>query len=156
MFSARGVALNVTTASVQLRMLHNSVYLSARLKLRSTNSSFWVLVHTKKNLMQNSIVNPWLLSPVVVVVRGLYGLYCGRFYAHNLCMKSAKKFIGHRVGIFALSWLSKILLCWHPQHPAQNTRPPIQIWIKIYGRSRTATTCHSQRLWSVETLRAGK
>jgi hypothetical protein len=27
MFSARGVALNVTTASVQLRMLQNSVYL---------------------------------------------------------------------------------------------------------------------------------
>jgi hypothetical protein len=39
MFSARGVALNVTAASVQLRVLHNSVYLSARLKLRSTNSS---------------------------------------------------------------------------------------------------------------------
>jgi hypothetical protein len=37
MFSARGVALNVTTASVQLRVLHNSVYLSARLKLRGTN-----------------------------------------------------------------------------------------------------------------------
>jgi hypothetical protein len=28
------VALNVTTASVQLRVLHNSVYLPARLKLR--------------------------------------------------------------------------------------------------------------------------
>jgi hypothetical protein len=27
MFSARGVALNVTTASVELRMLQNSVYL---------------------------------------------------------------------------------------------------------------------------------
>jgi hypothetical protein len=37
MFSARGVVLNVTTASVQLRVLHNSVYLSARLKLRGTN-----------------------------------------------------------------------------------------------------------------------
>jgi hypothetical protein len=35
MFSARGVALNVTTASVQLRVLHNSVYLSARLKLQA-------------------------------------------------------------------------------------------------------------------------
>jgi hypothetical protein len=39
MFSARGVALNVTTASVQLRVLNNSVYLSARLKLRGTNST---------------------------------------------------------------------------------------------------------------------
>jgi hypothetical protein len=39
MFSARGVALNVTTASVQLRMLHNSVYLSAGLKLRGTNNT---------------------------------------------------------------------------------------------------------------------
>jgi hypothetical protein len=39
MFSARGVALNVTTASVQLRVLHTSVYLSARLMLRGTNSS---------------------------------------------------------------------------------------------------------------------
>jgi hypothetical protein len=37
MFSARGVALNVITASVQLRVLHSSVYLSARLKLRGTN-----------------------------------------------------------------------------------------------------------------------
>jgi hypothetical protein len=32
-FSALGVALNITTANVQLRVLHNSVYLSARLKL---------------------------------------------------------------------------------------------------------------------------
>jgi hypothetical protein len=39
MFSARGVALNVTTASVQLCVLHNSVYLSAWLKLRGTNST---------------------------------------------------------------------------------------------------------------------
>jgi hypothetical protein len=39
MFSAWGVALNGTTASVQLRVLHNSVYLSARLKLRGTNST---------------------------------------------------------------------------------------------------------------------
>jgi hypothetical protein len=37
MFSARGVALNVTTASVQLRVVHNSDYLSARLKLRGNN-----------------------------------------------------------------------------------------------------------------------
>jgi hypothetical protein len=39
-FSARGVALNVTTASVQLRVLHNSVYLSARLKLGGTNYTY--------------------------------------------------------------------------------------------------------------------
>jgi hypothetical protein len=39
MFSARGVALNVITASEQLRVLHNSVYLSAGLKLRGTNST---------------------------------------------------------------------------------------------------------------------
>jgi hypothetical protein len=38
MFSARGVALKVTTVSVQLRVLHNSVYISARLKLPGTNS----------------------------------------------------------------------------------------------------------------------
>jgi hypothetical protein len=38
MFSAWGVALNVTMASVQLRVLHYSVYLSAWLKLRGTNS----------------------------------------------------------------------------------------------------------------------
>jgi hypothetical protein len=38
MFSSQGVALNVTTGSVQLRVLHNSVYLFARLKLRGTNS----------------------------------------------------------------------------------------------------------------------
>jgi hypothetical protein len=31
--------MNVTTASVQLRVAHNSVYLSARLKLRGTNST---------------------------------------------------------------------------------------------------------------------
>jgi hypothetical protein len=46
MFSARGLALNVTTASVQLRALHNSVYLSARLKLRGTNYS-WFLAETE-------------------------------------------------------------------------------------------------------------
>jgi hypothetical protein len=40
MFSARGVALNVTTARVQLRVLHN-VYLSAWLQLRGTNSIFF-------------------------------------------------------------------------------------------------------------------
>jgi hypothetical protein len=39
MFSAQRVALNVTTASVQLRVLPNSVYLSARIKLRGTNST---------------------------------------------------------------------------------------------------------------------
>jgi hypothetical protein len=39
MFSARGVALKVTTVSVQLRLLHNSVYISARLKLPGTNST---------------------------------------------------------------------------------------------------------------------
>jgi hypothetical protein len=39
MFSARGVALKVTTVSVQLRVLHNSVYISARLKLPGTNST---------------------------------------------------------------------------------------------------------------------
>jgi hypothetical protein len=33
-----GVALNVTTASVQLRVLYNSAYFSARLKLRGTKS----------------------------------------------------------------------------------------------------------------------
>jgi hypothetical protein len=44
MFSARRAPLNVTTASVQLRVLHNSVYLSARLKLRGTNSSQWYLM----------------------------------------------------------------------------------------------------------------
>jgi hypothetical protein len=43
MFSARGVALNATTASVQLRVLYNNAYLSARLKLRGTNSNFLVL-----------------------------------------------------------------------------------------------------------------
>jgi hypothetical protein len=32
--------VNVTTASVQLRVLNNSVYLSARLKLRGTNNTF--------------------------------------------------------------------------------------------------------------------
>jgi hypothetical protein len=41
MFSAQGVALNVTTASLQLRMLYNSAYLSAWLKLRGTNSR-WI------------------------------------------------------------------------------------------------------------------
>jgi hypothetical protein len=40
MFSDRGVALNVTTASVQLRVLHTGVYLFARLKLRGTNSTW--------------------------------------------------------------------------------------------------------------------
>jgi hypothetical protein len=38
MFSTRRVALNVTTASVQLRVLNNSVYLSAGLKLRGLAS----------------------------------------------------------------------------------------------------------------------
>jgi hypothetical protein len=37
MFFARGVALNVTAASVQLRVLRNSVYFSARLNLRGNN-----------------------------------------------------------------------------------------------------------------------
>jgi hypothetical protein len=37
MFSARGGALNIITAGVQLRVLHNSVILFARLKLRGTN-----------------------------------------------------------------------------------------------------------------------
>jgi hypothetical protein len=40
MFSARGVALKVTTVSVQLRVLHNIVYISARLKLPGTNSTY--------------------------------------------------------------------------------------------------------------------
>jgi hypothetical protein len=35
-----GSSSNVTTASVQLHMLHNSVYVSARLKLRGTNSMY--------------------------------------------------------------------------------------------------------------------
>jgi hypothetical protein len=40
MFSAWGVALNVTTASVQLRVLHNSVYLSVRLKSQGNNCMY--------------------------------------------------------------------------------------------------------------------
>jgi hypothetical protein len=47
MFSAREVALNVTTASVQLRVLHNSVYLSARLKLRGNNCIILCLKHLR-------------------------------------------------------------------------------------------------------------
>jgi hypothetical protein len=39
MFSARGVALNVTVASEQVRVLQIRGFLSARLKLRGTNSS---------------------------------------------------------------------------------------------------------------------
>jgi hypothetical protein len=44
MFSARGVALKVTTVSVQLRVFHNSVYISARLKLPGTNYSFFMQI----------------------------------------------------------------------------------------------------------------
>jgi hypothetical protein len=43
MFSAQEVALNITTASVQLRVLHNSVYLSAR--LQGTNYWEWNKIH---------------------------------------------------------------------------------------------------------------
>jgi hypothetical protein len=46
MFPARGVALNVTTGSVQLRVLHNRAYLSARLKLQGTNSNMNVALST--------------------------------------------------------------------------------------------------------------
>jgi hypothetical protein len=56
MFSARGVALNVTTASVQLRVLHNSVYLSARLKLRGTNTKY-MLLSRHQNAGQNRDIN---------------------------------------------------------------------------------------------------
>jgi hypothetical protein len=37
MFFTQGVALNITTASVQLCVLHNSIYLSVWIKLRGTN-----------------------------------------------------------------------------------------------------------------------
>jgi hypothetical protein len=58
MFSARGVALNVTTASVQLRVLHTSVYVSAQLKLRGTNSMLWeiAIVMTVYLLLTMSVV----------------------------------------------------------------------------------------------------
>jgi hypothetical protein len=42
--SARGVALDVTTASVQLRVLHNSAYLSARLSYEA------LTVHTSSGV----------------------------------------------------------------------------------------------------------
>jgi hypothetical protein len=72
MFSSRGVALNVTTASIQLCVLNNSVYLSARLKLRSTNSSCLVAMastegdfsasHSRVLLWQPPMQNSCLLT----------------------------------------------------------------------------------------------
>jgi hypothetical protein len=55
--SAWGVALNVTTASVKVRVLHNSVYLSARLKLRGTDSRALLIFtsKTKSGYYQNEM-----------------------------------------------------------------------------------------------------
>jgi hypothetical protein len=56
MFSARGVPLNVITASVQLLVLRNSVYLSAQLKLRGTdNTSTYFVNLVMKNTQKCSL-----------------------------------------------------------------------------------------------------
>jgi hypothetical protein len=94
MFSARGVALNVTTASVQLRVLYNSAYLSARLKLRGTNSSYSDFQFSRSPCRTLSLlVFPpfwplqywhwdWCAEQIVVAVTLLY---CVRKFAIRIC-----------------------------------------------------------------------